>query len=70
MGEPQELIERFRAAFFAANGRATTTRLSYEPGWFIFQDGFFLPRRKRKSAFIGMIERMEARARGDTGERG
>jgi hypothetical protein len=59
--EPDDIIRRWREAFNWANGRDPDQTMSYERGWFCFDNGSFVTRRDRRKTVAEMIWRLENR---------
>ncbi len=56
---PADVIERWKAAYFAANGETAGGSMIYERGWFVFRHPY--PHRFRRLQVLDMISRLEAR---------
>jgi hypothetical protein len=54
-----DVIERWKAAYFAANGESPDGSMKYERGWFVFRHPY--PQRFRRLQVLDMISRLEAR---------
>ena len=61
--KPEDVIERWRAAFRWANGREPDQPMSYERGWFVTRiaSAQFVTSRSRRDQVAAMIWRLENR---------
>ena len=61
--KPEDVVERWRAAFRWANGREPDQPMSYERGWFVTRiaSAQFVTSRSRRNQVAAMIWRLENR---------